>query len=93
MEALQPAKLDGWEQTVTIASFIAAAIGDEGLVCNVHLVMKRERRDGRAVDIRQLDGLLLVDVTGKGTIVAEQIDKGFADALLASKAAQAMATN
>lgn len=93
VEALQPAKLDGWEQTVTIASFTADAIGDKGLVCNVHAAMKRERRDGRTVDIRQLEGLLLVAVTGKGTIVAEQIDRGFADALLASKAAQAMATN
>ena len=93
VEALQLVKLDGWEQTVTIANFTADAIGDKGLVCNVHAVMKREKRNGMAVDIRQVDRLLLVAVTGEGTIVAEEIDRGFADSLLASKAAQAMATN
>ena len=45
------------------------------------------------VDVRQLDRLLLVAVTGGGTIVAEEIDRGLADSLLASKAAQATATN
>ncbi|KZN20570.1 MULTISPECIES: hypothetical protein [Pseudomonas] len=93
VEALQPVKLEGWEQTVTIASFTADAIGDKGLVCNVHAVMKREKRNGTTGDIRQVDGLLLVAVTGEGTIVAEKIDRRFADSLLASKAAQAMATN
>lgn len=86
MEALQPAKLGDGEQTVTISSFTANVIGDKGLLCNVQAVMKRERRNGMSGEIRHVDRLLLVAVTGEGTIVTE-------DSLLASKAAQAMATN
>ncbi|MGF6282122.1 hypothetical protein ABH908_000391 [Pseudomonas frederiksbergensis] len=93
VEALQPAKLDGWEQTVTIASFTADAIGDKGLVCNVHAVMKRVRRDGMVGDIREIDGLFLVAITSEAAVVAEKIERGFADSLLASKAVQTMATN
>lgn len=89
VEALQREKQDGWEQTVTIASFTAEAIGDKGLVCNVHAVLKRERRDASAIDSLQVDRVFLVAITGE----AEEIDRRFADSLLASKAVQAMATN
>ncbi|GGM25268.1 hypothetical protein ACFQDN_21820 [Pseudomonas asuensis] len=92
-EALQPAKLDGWDQTVTIASFTADVIGDKGLVCNVHAVMKREKPGGMVGDIREIDGLILVAITSEAAVVAEKIDRGFADTLLASKAVQAMASN
>jgi len=93
VEALQPAKLDGWEQTLTIVSFTADVVGDKGLVCNVHAVLKRERRNGLTGDNRELDGLVLVAITSKAAVFAEKIDRAFADSLLASKAVQAMASN
>jgi hypothetical protein len=93
VDALQPAEMEGWKQTVTIASFTAKPIGDKGPVCDVHAEIKSVKRHGMAGDIREIDRLILVAVTGEGTIVAEEIDKGFADSLLASKSAQAMATN
>lgn len=93
LDALQPAELEGWKRTVTVTSFTAETIGDKGLVCDVHTEIKSEKRSSMGGDIREVDRLILVAVSGQGTIVAENIDREFADSLLASKAAQAMATN
>lgn len=93
VEALQPAKKDGWAHSVTITSATTTAIGDKAVLCNVQAVIKRKRVGVTAVDADQGERLILVGIGGDGNIVAEEIDKGLADALLSSQAVQAMATN
>ncbi|MFM5296558.1 hypothetical protein ACEUAI_20225 [Aeromonas veronii] len=93
VEALQPAKKDGWAHSVTITSATTTAIGDKAVLCNVQAVIKSKRVGVTAVDADQGERLILVGIGGDGNLVAEEIDKGLADALLSSQAVQAMATN
>lgn len=43
VEALQPAKKDGWAHSVTITSATTTAIGDKAVLCNVQAVIKSKR--------------------------------------------------
>lgn len=93
VEALQLPKKDGLAQKVTITRVTANAIGDKGVLCNVYAVTKLKRLGVEAVQIHEGERLILAGIAGDGTIVAEEIDKGFADALLSSQVVQAIATN
>lgn len=93
VEALQPAKKDGWAHSVTITSATTIAIGDKAVLCNVQAVIKRKRVDVTGVDADQGERLILVGIGGDGNLVAKEIDKGLADALLSSLTKEAPLKN